>query len=150
MHQKICGKNCQFFSHREVLVAYLLLWIYITVARVDFMILQKMYIVMNESRFCQNWIKTHFSPKRLSKFLRNLDMLYSALYLIFLPIFKLLARADNLLDTYLLVCTRVLISLNPIIQQKATAWCVDLSHAVAKCARFAEVCWSTMQIMAKG
>ena len=139
MHQKICGKNCQFFSHREVLVAYLLLWIYITVARVDFMILQKMYIVMNKRKFFKNLIKTHFSPKRFRKFLSNSDMLNSASYLIFLPIFKLLARAVNLLDTYLLVCTRVFISLNPILQQKATAWVVDLSHPVAKGARFAEV-----------
>ena len=60
-------------------------------------------------------------------------------YLIFLPIFKLLARAVNLLVTYLLVFTRIFLSLNPILQQKATARGVDLSHTVAKGARFAEV-----------
>ena len=109
LHIKICGKNCHFYSHREVLVAYLLLWSYITF----FMILQRMYIVMNKSRFCQNWIKTHFSPKRFRKFLRNLDMLYSALYLIFLPIFKLLARAVVLLDTCLVLITRFWVKNEP-------------------------------------
>ena len=94
---------------------------------------------MNNSKFYKNLMKTHFSPKRFRKFLRNLDMLYSALYLIFLPIFKLLARAVNLLDTYLLVCIRVFISLNPILQHKATARDAALSHALAKGARFAEV-----------
>ena len=143
MHKKICGKNCQFFSHREVLVAYLLLWSCITVARVDFVILQKMYILMNKNRFCQNWIKTHFSPKRLSKFLRNLDMLYSALYLIFLPIFKLLARAVNLLDTYLLDFYQ---SKSHFTAKGNSMSCRLKPHCSKRC----EVRWSVTPILAKG
>ena len=120
--KKFVVKILNFFSHTEVLVAYLLLWSYVTVASVDFMILQKMYIVMNKSRFCQNWMKTHFSPKRFCKFLRNLDMLYSALYLIFLLIFKLLAWAVILLDTCLVLITRYWVKNEP----KGT-------HFTAKC-----------------
>ena len=127
-----------FLTGREVLVAYLLLWIYITVARIDFMILQKMYLVINKSISCKNWIKTHFSPKRLDKFLRNLDMLYNALYLIFLPIFKLPARAVNLSNTYLLVFTKIFISNSMRCRLKA------------RCSKMCEVGSNTTHIMAKG
>ena len=63
IHQKSCCKNCWFFSHREILVPYLLLWSYSTVARADFMILLNMYLVINVSIFSQDRMKTHFSRK---------------------------------------------------------------------------------------
>ena len=52
-------------------------------------------------------------------------MLHNALYLIFLTILNLLARAVNLLDTYLLVFKKIFISLTLILQQKATTIAVD-------------------------
>ena len=65
--------------------------------------------------------KNTFSPKRFCKVLRNLDMLYNALYLIFLPIFKLPARAVNLSNTYLLVFTKMHINFTSIYYTKAEA-----------------------------
>ena len=59
--------------------------------------------------------------------------------MIFLPIFKILARAINLLDTYLLVFTKIFINLTLILQQKASASAVVWSHAVAKGARLTKM-----------
>ena len=109
------------------LVTYLPLWRYITVALVHFMMLPKMYLVIN---LIINNKSTPFS-KAFSRILQDQDMLYNAPYLIFRQIFKLLAHAFILIHIWLKF-TLIFGRLALILEQKALATIVDWCHIIVQ------------------